>query len=73
MNTKETAPKDGEVFLADLGWPSLVVCSWNGASECWVWSRPSVDLYKGEWNDCYFENEYEKEKELLGWIPIPRP
>ena len=71
MNIPETAPQDGSVFLADMGWPWLVVCMWNASVDKWVYVTPQTDLYEGEWNDRYFENEWDSKSELKGWLPMP--
>jgi hypothetical protein len=73
MNPPDTAPKDGTTFLANMGWPWLVVCMWNTAVDKWVYASPQINLYEGEWNDPYFESEWDDESELKGWIPMPRP
>ena len=71
MNPPDTAPKDGTTFLANMGWPWLVVCMWNAAVDKWVYANPQINLYEGEWNDTYFESEWDDESELKGWIPMP--
>ena len=67
----ETAPKDGNVFLANVGYPWPVVCSWNGASEKWVYADFQCGMYEGEWNDTYFENDWTYESSLIAWLPLP--
>ena len=71
MNPPDTAPKDGTTFLANMGWPLLVVCVWNAAVDKWVYANLQVNLYEGKWNDTYFESEWDNESELKGWIPMP--
>jgi hypothetical protein len=73
MNPPNTAPKDGTAFLANMGWPYLVVCMWSGSDQRWVCANPQIGLYDGEWDDAYFENEWEKESALRGWLPMPAP
>jgi hypothetical protein len=73
MNPPNTAPKDGTAFLANMGWPYLVVCMWSGSDQRWVYANPQIGVYDGEWDDAYFENEWEKESALRGWIPMPVP
>lgn len=70
-NKPEDAPKDGSVFLADIGWPSYVACMWSVGSLKWVYAMPQIGLIDGEWTDSYFENEWGYESELKGWLPIP--
>lgn len=71
MNPPETAPKDGTIFLAHVGYPYLTVCRWNAPSSKWVVALPQTNFYDGAWDDFYFENEFEDENQLLGWIPLP--
>ena len=66
--TPETAPKD-TTFMADVGLPFAVVACWNAAEDLWVYANAQCDLYRGAWNDFYFENE--RTSELLGWMPMP--
>lgn len=69
----ELAPKDGkEILVMCDAWPNQVVAMWNEAKKSWVVARPSCDLYKGEWNDYYFENEFHVDK-IYCWTPIPEP
>lgn len=67
----DTAPKNGTAFLANVGLPFAVICNWNGASEEWCYAMQQVDMYKGQLVDYYFENTFEKESVLLGWMPLP--
>jgi hypothetical protein len=71
MNTPKTAPKDGSMFLADMGLPCLVACMWSESVNSWVYANPQVGLLGGKWNDCYSENEWDKKSELKAWIPMP--
>ena len=67
----ETAPKDGTTFLADIGLPWPVVCAWNGSAGGWAWAEHQIDIYKGQWNEVYFQTEWETEDELKAWMPLP--
>ena len=71
MNTPDTAPKDGAVFLGDFGWAQYMPCMWSGCNDKWVYAMPQIDCCDGDWDDTYFENEWEKEVELKGWIKMP--
>ena len=66
-----TPPKD-RLFLADVGFPFLMMTHWCEPSECFVCASLQVDLYQGEWNDYYFENERFYESEIKGWIELPK-
>lgn len=72
MNLPETAPKDGTVFLGDFGWPTFLITVWSSYSNKWVCATPQVDVGDWNWNDSYFENEWERESELKGWIELPK-
>lgn len=67
----ETAPKDGTQFLADIGLPWPVLCGWNGAAGGWAWAEHQIDIYKGQWNEVYFQTEWATEDELKAWMPLP--
>jgi hypothetical protein len=71
MNESTTAPKDGTIFLANFGQPLLVCCCWNEASNKWIYANPQTDMHDGDWCDRYFDNEWEDESYLKGWIPLP--
>lgn len=70
LNPMQDAPKKS-VILLDVGYPWLVAGIWNAPSESWVYADLQIDLYEGEWNDTYFENEHEKKPN--GWMPLPEP
>lgn len=71
MNPPETAPKDSTVFLGHFGLPWFVPTVYCKADKKFCHADLQIDLYEGEWCDAYFENEYEHEIALLGWIPMP--
>ena len=66
-----TPPKD-RLFLADVGFPSLMMTHWCEPSKKFVCANLCVDCYEGEWNDWYFENERFDENEIKGWIEVPK-
>lgn len=66
----ETAPKTGEIILADMGWPWPCQACWNNAQNEWVYAVMQLNFVDGE-NDPYFENEYGKVPELKRWMPLP--
>ena len=65
----ETAPKTGEMILADLGWPWASLACWNELEMKWVFANLSVNFVDGK-QDPYFENEYESMKNMRGWMPL---
>ena len=69
----KTAPKDGDLFLADIGHPWPVLCSWSGACEKWAYAGFNMNMYEGEYNDPYFDTEWEKVDGLKAWMPMPPP
>lgn len=66
----DTAPKDGTIILADLGWPWPCAAVWNELNGEWVWANPQLNLVDGK-ADYYFDNEYERPVELKRWHPLP--
>lgn len=70
-NPAESAPRDGRVILADVGYPWTVMAAWNGCDERWVYAMLQADTDGDEWNDTYFENETAESKELKAWMPLP--
>ncbi len=71
MNLPETAPKD-RTILADIGMPWLVYATWNEPCKCYVYASIQCEMYNGEWNDFYFENENFGIEELKSWMEIPK-
>lgn len=67
----ETAPRDGTPVILDVGLPWSVVGVWSEALEVWCYSQLQVSLYNDKWDDCYFENEWDKEIRIKGWMPLP--
>lgn len=70
MNTPETAPKTGEPFLGDFGYPWWVLTCWSFGSEEWVYPEMQISFFEGRPDPCY-ETEWAEEHKLLGWIPLP--
>lgn len=67
------APPKDKVFLAEVKgvpWPTL--CVWNGANEQFAYASPQCGPYMGKWNDWNFETEYDPEKYILAWMPLPK-
>lgn len=65
----ETAPRDGNPFLADTEYPWPLVCAWNDAEKMFVCAQLNVNMFEGKYNDTYFESEqYE---EIKAWMPLP--
>lgn len=64
----EQAPKDGTQILAAFEtYPFPVMAVWCGASGTWCAAVPQVEMYGGELNDWYFENEHFPEDQLKVW------
>ena len=68
-NPPESAPKDGNLILADVGMPWPVVAVWNSHDEKWVYSNLQACEMANNTLDTYFENE--QEKTIKGWLPLP--
>ena len=65
-----TAPKTGEQFLADVGFPWPVVAMYNEARDEFVYAEVESTLYEGR-NDPYFITEDEKMENIKRWQPLP--
>lgn len=67
----EQAPKDGTQILAVFeSHPFPVMAVWCGASGTWCAAVPQVDMYQGELNDWYFENEHFPADQLKAWWDV---
>lgn len=65
------APKDGTMILASVGWPWLVPAVWDEDSNEWaIVTVVSVPLKTGA-SHRYWENDLERPRSLLGWLPWP--
>lgn len=70
LNPPDTAPKDGTVFLADLGYPWMCYAVWNPSMSNYAYAQLELGNFEGE-NDYYFIGESADKSELLGWLPMP--
>ena len=70
MNPPETAPRDGSVFLADIGWPWLLPCMWCDRPGKWSVATPQA-CTAGREADRWWESDWEAEDALTGWLPVP--
>jgi len=66
----ETAPV-GDMVILDVGLPYAVIGVWNSCEQEWIYSNMQMNYHNGHANDPYFENEYEKETEVKGGMPLP--
>lgn len=64
----ETAPKTGDMILADAGYPWPVLACWNKYEQEWVYASFAMNYVDGT-EDPYFETE--SEKTIKKWCPIP--
>ena len=64
-----TCPKEGQILL-DVGLPWAVVGSYNAVSDDYVYCDFRIGMYKGEYKDTYFENDFKKKP--LAWMPLPK-
>lgn len=64
----DTAPKDGNALLLNIGWPWPIMGMWNDCQKEWVCAYPQCNVVGGQWNDTYFENEYDTPTH---WMPLP--
>ena len=64
----EPIPKDRQIVIKHGH--SKNVAIWSVADELFVYANVQVDLYRGEWNMNYFENEYIKEEDIESWSEL---
>ena len=69
-NDPKTAPKDGTLILADVGFPWPVAAVWNSHDDKWVYATLQACEMANNTLDVYFENE--QESEIRGWLPMPK-
>ncbi len=68
----QTAPRDGTQIIATFKTgTSPMIAIYSGASKAWCAAVRQVDLYEGNLNDWYFENEYFNEEDLIAWAYLP--
>ena len=67
-----TPPPKDRLFMANVGFPFLMMTHWCEPSEKFVCANLCADCYKDEWNDYYFENEHFDEDEIKGWIELQK-
>jgi len=66
----QTAPKN-QLILANTGYPWPVLARWCDASGKWATAcLTACEMATGK-ADVWFETEYEDEKALIGWMPLP--
>lgn len=66
--SQNTAPKDGNPIIADIGLPWAVLACWSTAEQKWCYTNLQMNMVNGE-DDPYFENEWEPE--LKAWVSLP--
>lgn len=79
IKSSDTPPPKTGPFLADIGYPWPVMATWNQCQQEFVHASLQVnmvdgesDLSCGEYNDPYWENDYEKESEVIAWQSLPQ-
>ena len=60
-----TIPKDRQIIIEHK--KSTNVAIWSKADGLFVYANVQTDMYEGEWNMLYFDNEYIKEEDILSW------
>jgi hypothetical protein len=61
-------PKDRQIIINHK--MGINTAIWSEDDKQFVYANVQVDLYKGEWNMYYFENEYIDEKDIISWREI---
>jgi len=68
--TGDTAPRTGQLFLADVGWPWPVMAMWSESQEEFCYAATDASVYEGK-NDPVFVTEWEKLENIKRWMPLP--
>lgn len=68
-NSPETATRDGNPIIANVGYPWPVVAVWNEHDGKWVYASLQACPMDDNTLDTYFENE--QESTIKGWLPLP--
>lgn len=58
-------PKDKEIVIETPYGTKVAI--WSKPDNKFVYANVQVDLYEGEWNMKYFENEHIEEKDIIKW------
>ena len=61
-------PKDRQIIITSSMGTNVAI--WSEADKQFVYANLQVDMYNGEWNMYYFENEYIKEEYIISWTNI---
>ncbi len=61
-------PKDRQIIIEHGH--SKNVAIWSEADKLFVYANVQTDMYEGLWNMFYFENEYIKEEDIVGWSEL---
>lgn len=67
----ETAPKDGNPFLGDFGYPWPLPALWDEHGEAWTYATVQACPMTDGTINSYFENESEPFAALKRWRPMP--
>jgi len=68
----QSAPKGDVIIGCFDNYPLPVCCAWNEPEQQWTIANMQVNLFRGKWNDTYFESEYECSDALKAWMPLPK-
>lgn len=72
IKSSNTPPPKSGPFLADVGYPWPVLAIWNDHQQEFVVTTLQVNMINGIYNDTYWENDYEKESEIIAWQFLPQ-
>jgi predicted metalloprotease len=63
--TPNLPPRDRSFLVnTDAGW---TVAHYSKVGDQFVYANLQADLFKGEWNDYYYDTEYLDESEIKEW------
>lgn len=66
----KTPPPIDRQIIIDVGYGQLHIAIYNPVDEKFVYANMQANLYNGEFNDYYYENEYCTVEEVRGWYEV---
>ncbi len=68
MSRQKPIPTDRVVIVETEQGKTIAI--WNEPSQKFVTANIQADLYKGKWNDTYFETEHIDERDIIDWAEL---
>lgn len=64
-------PKDGKLFLADIGYPWPALAAWNESYKCWICAEFGINVRVREYAPYFEQADYDKDSVIKRWMPMP--